>query len=98
MAEVEIDGAEAPAAAAPPPEEPPKKCSSPKSMYEICLKAFVRNPEMRLIRFLPPSVIIDMFQTVSWPSSLYCDPGPVPASREVMNSWQQQEEPLLGYI
>lgn len=70
MAEVEIDGAEAPAAAAPPPEEPPKKCSSPKSMYEICLKAFVRNPEMRLIRFLPPSVIIDMFQTVSWPSPL----------------------------
>lgn len=46
-------------------EEPQPKRSSPQTMYQITLKAFVRNPELRLIRFLPPSVIIDMFQTVS---------------------------------
>lgn len=43
------------------------KLISPSSMYQICLKAFVRtrkNPELRLIRFLPPSVISEILAEV----------------------------------
>lgn len=48
---------------------------SPKTMYESCLRAFVRNrknPELRLIRFLPPSVISDILYTVSQGASVVC--------------------------
>lgn len=46
---------------------------SPKTMYDSCLRAFVRNrknPELRLIRFLPPSVISDILYTVSQGASV----------------------------
>lgn len=55
----------------------PCKLTSPTTMYQICLETFVRNlnrwnkkktksaPELRLIRFLPPFVLVDMLHTVS---------------------------------
>lgn len=48
--------------------ECPELRRSPKTMYDSCLRAFVKNrknPDLSTLRFLPPSVIIDIMHTVS---------------------------------